>query len=59
MTPLTDGTERIGVLPVDDHAIVRGLGLRGMRERVARLGGRLAIESAPGLGTRVRLEVAR
>ena len=36
-----------------------GLGLRGMRERVARLGGRLDIESAPGLGTRVRVEVPR
>ena len=36
-----------------------GLGLQGMRERVARLGGKLDIESAPGLGTRVRLEVPR
>jgi signal transduction histidine kinase len=36
-----------------------GLGLRGMRERVARLGGKLDIESAPGLGTRVRVEVPR
>jgi signal transduction histidine kinase len=36
-----------------------GLGLRGMRERVARLGGRLDVESAPGRGTRVRVEVPR
>ncbi len=36
-----------------------GLGLRGMRERVARLGGTLDIESAPNLGTRVRVEVPR
>jgi signal transduction histidine kinase len=36
-----------------------GMGLRGMRERVERLGGRLDIESAPGLGTRVRVEVPR
>jgi signal transduction histidine kinase len=34
-----------------------GLGLRGMRERVARCGGSLDIESAPGKGTRVRVEV--
>jgi signal transduction histidine kinase len=30
------------------------LGLKSMRERVARLGGRLRIESAPGRGTRIR-----
>ncbi len=34
-----------------------GLGLRGMRERVERLGGRMEVESAPGLGARVRAEV--
>lgn len=39
-----------------DHG---GLGLRGMAERVARLGGWLAIESRPGEGTRVRVEVPR
>jgi signal transduction histidine kinase len=31
-----------------------GTGLRGMRERVLRLGGDLQVESAPGEGTRVR-----
>jgi len=31
-----------------------GFGLRGMRERVERLGGVLDIMSAPGAGTRVR-----
>jgi signal transduction histidine kinase len=36
-----------------------GLGLRGMRERAERLGGTLRIESAPGAGTRVRVEVPR
>jgi signal transduction histidine kinase len=36
-----------------------GLGLRGMAERAARLGGRLAVESQPGEGTRVRVEVPR
>ncbi len=33
------------------------LGLKSMRERVERLGGRLTIDSAPGKGTRVRAEV--
>lgn len=36
-----------------------GLGLRGMAERAARIGGVLAIVSAPGAGTRVRVEVPR
>jgi len=35
----------------------RGLGLRGMQERVARLGGVLKIDSVPGKGTSVRVEV--
>ncbi len=34
-----------------------GLGLYGMEERAARLGGQLTICSAPGQGTRVRVEV--
>jgi signal transduction histidine kinase len=34
-----------------------GLGLRGMRERVEALGGRLAVESAPGKGTTVAVTV--
>ncbi len=35
----------------------RGLGLFGMRERAAYVGGRVDIESRPGTGTRVRAEV--
>lgn len=35
----------------------RGLGLIGIRERVSRLGGNLRIESAPGKGTRVTVEL--
>lgn len=33
----------------------RGLGLRGIRERVALLGGSFSIDSAPGQGTRLRV----
>jgi signal transduction histidine kinase len=36
-----------------------GFGLPGMRERAARVGGTLQVESAPGAGTRVRVEVPR
>jgi signal transduction histidine kinase len=36
-----------------------GLGLPGMRERVERLGGTVRIESSPGAGTRVHVEVPR
>ncbi|MBI3361833.1 MAG: sensor histidine kinase [Chloroflexi bacterium] len=35
------------------------IGLRGMRERAALAGGQLCIESAPGHGTRVNVEVPR
>lgn len=35
----------------------RGLGLAGMRERVALVGGRIAIESSPGSGTHIRIAV--
>ena len=35
----------------------RGLGIVGMRERAARLGGTLVIDSAPGKGCRLRLSV--
>ncbi|MFI5179629.1 MAG: ATP-binding protein, partial [Vicinamibacterales bacterium] len=35
----------------------RGLGLVGVRERVAGLGGRLQVESRPGSGTRLIVEL--
>lgn len=34
-----------------------GLGLVGMRERASLVGGRVRVDSEPGLGTRVRLEI--
>jgi signal transduction histidine kinase len=40
--------------PPHDGARIRGLGLTGMRERAALVGGRLTIDSAPGAGTTVR-----
>jgi CheY-like chemotaxis protein len=45
----------IGFDPAADYP--GHLGLRSMRERIERLGGRLVIESTPGTGTRVRTEV--
>ena len=36
-----------------------GFGLPGMRERAHRLGGELRVESSPGGGTRIRVEVPR
>lgn len=33
-------------------------GLLGMRERASRIGARLSVESAPGSGTRVALDVS-
>jgi len=45
--------ERLMHGPVDEH----WLGLHGMRERAELLGGRLTIESAPGAGTTVFVEL--
>jgi PAS domain S-box-containing protein len=42
---------------VVDGPATGGQGLRNMRERVTRLGGRLEIDSAPGAGTTVRIVV--
>jgi len=41
----------------DPMANSAGLGLISMRERVAFLGGRLAIHSAPGSGTRIGVQI--
>ena len=43
--------------PADGPGAAGGLGLRGMRERVEALGGRLAVETAPGRGTTIAVTV--
>jgi len=40
-----------------DTRFLRGLGLLGMEERVRRLGGRLTVSSASGMGTRIHAEL--
>jgi signal transduction histidine kinase len=40
-----------------DPKRTRGMGLLGMEERVKRLGGALTIESRPGAGTTIRVEL--
>jgi len=40
-----------------DFRQVRGLGLIGMEERAKHLGGRFHVESAPGRGTRIEIEL--
>jgi signal transduction histidine kinase len=43
--------------PAGGPGVAGGLGLRGMRERVEALGGRLAVETAPGRGTTIAVTV--
>jgi signal transduction histidine kinase len=40
-----------------DAGAALGFGLRGLRERAARLGGRLSVDAAPGHGLTLRVEV--
>ncbi len=48
----------VGFDPVDVGKRGGGLGLRGMEERAARLGARFVLNSVPGKGTEVRVEVS-
>jgi len=59
-----DEPERIHVTIQDDGGgfdtrRVRGLGLLGMQERVSHLGGHFEVDSSPGRGTAVRVELPR
>ncbi len=49
-----DGT---GFTPDAATSAPRGLGLAGMRERLALVGGRLTVDSQPGAGTRLEARV--
>jgi signal transduction histidine kinase len=49
-----DGT---GAAAGPEAATASGFGLLGVRERAARVGGRMSIESAPGRGSTLRVEV--
>jgi signal transduction histidine kinase len=46
-----------GFNPVQSFVPPRGWGLAGMRERVESVGGQLSIESKPGMGTTVEVDV--
>jgi len=54
---LTVSDDGVGFDPADPAVRARRLGLTSMEERARALGGALSIDSAPGSGTRVRLEV--
>jgi len=54
---LTVADDGVGFDPADPALRARRLGLTSMEERARALGGRLEIDSRPGEGTRVRLEV--
>lgn len=54
LTIVDDG---VGFSPTDAAALGGRWGLLGMRERVEALGGTLAIESAPGAGTQVAVQL--
>jgi signal transduction histidine kinase len=58
LVTIEDDGVGLQVNAANDSAAVRsGLGLIGIRERVARLGGSLRLESAPGNGTRLTVEL--
>ncbi len=51
---ITDNGQGFNVSELQYH---EGLGLKSMRERAEGVGGRLCVESSPGEGTRVKLEI--
>jgi signal transduction histidine kinase len=58
---IQEGDKGVALMVCDDGvggADVSGSGLRGLRERVEAFGGQVAVESPPGKGTRVRIELS-
>jgi signal transduction histidine kinase len=54
---VTAVVEDDGVGMTESRGVEGGIGLLGMRERVALVGGRLEVESSPGAGTTLAIEV--
>jgi signal transduction histidine kinase len=54
---IQDNGKGFELAAVGDTGWRKGLGLLGMHERVAQLNGKVRIETAPGEGTRVRVEL--
>lgn len=54
---VADSGRGFDVPSVMQRPLAGHFGLEGMRERVSLLGGHFAIESSPGLGTRIRVEL--
>lgn len=59
MVVVVDDDGRGFVLGGESDPGGRGLGLLGMTERARYLGGRIQVESSPGSGTRVQVEIPR
>ncbi len=63
LAPVAEGIEcriqddGVGFNPPSNSAPACGIGLLGMRERLAALGGTLAIDSGPGRGTRLLIKI--
>jgi signal transduction histidine kinase len=55
---IQDEGEGFDVATLHEEAVA-GFGLASIRERLELIGGRLAVESAPGAGTRVNLTIPR
>ena len=53
-TAVNVSDDGIGLQSTDDH---QGMGMSNLRERVAAIGGRLDISSAPGRGTEINIEL--
>ena len=55
---ISDNGVGFDLMKLTDGENASGLGLLSMRERVEAVGGRLTLESVPGLGTRITIEIS-